>query len=120
MTNGVALRKDWSDRVTELSQLSGSWDAGYLAVTPRSADIARGILENLNQTNLRVGIWPTSVGGLQLEWMNSNGQFTVNINRSGMVEVRRSQITASAHPVRESRSSAELDEVLNTLREWSV
>lgn len=120
MTSGVALRKDWSDRLTELSQLSGSWDAGYLAATPHSADMAREILTNLNQTDLRIGIFPTSVGGLQLEWVNGGGRFTVTINRSGIVETRRTQVAMSPHPVRESRMSTEVDEVLNTLREWAV
>lgn len=120
MTSVTEIRKDWSDRLNELSQLSGSWDAGYLAATPMSASLAREILARLSDTDAKIGIYPTLVGGLQLEWNDNVGRYSVLIGRSGMIETRRSQRFVSVHPVSETRTFTELSDVFSTIEEWTV
>lgn len=119
MSSVADLRKDWNDRLVELSQLSGSWDAGYLAVTPQSTEFARTILSHLDSEDIRMGIYPTQIGGLTLEWDSASSRFSVHIDRTGHIESRRSQKSFSPHPVKESRLSKSPEEVLETLREWN-
>lgn len=118
MIKVAELKSDWENRLTELSQLNGSWNEGYIAVTPTTVNLTREILQYLSEMNLPVGIFPTVTGGVQLEWNLTGDRYAITVDRAGRIETSRSRLFNGF--VREIDRPLTLTDTTAILDTWSL
>jgi hypothetical protein len=106
---------DWGRRLLELADLQDGWIEEGDAVATPSLEFARDILKTLEAKNLRPGIFPTPLGGIQLEWSAAGDRYVIAVSSEVELETRRSNRQTRS---RVGKNPKDMEALVEIIEEW--